>query len=391
MPRTRWMRRLLGAAAALMTLALLAEAGPASAQLAPPPESAARQLAPDDAAGEVGDAADADLNDVAGPSEQLRDATQRVTELSAQAQAAADDYASATAARNRALDVADDARSRSAAAAARADEARAQLGDYAATAYIRGGVPADLSAALDAGTPSEALTRRNTLDAVGGNSADLVRVLRDAEAAAAAALAEAQEQAALAARAEEDARDAAAAAQTAQAEAEALLASLVDTEVRAQRQAMVRARVAAFAVDGEAAVDPNGIPLELLEYGNGRIPADALSPIAGFPGHRLWEPAARSFEQLVAAAAADGVVIAVTDSYRPYEVQVRLAEQKGLYSEGGLAATPGTSDHGWGLSVDLVLGASAQEWMRTRAGAFGYVEDVPREPWHWTYYGTPAP
>jgi len=125
-------------------------------------------------------------------------------------------------------------------------------------------------------------------------------------------------------------------------------------------------------------------PAELAAYGNGRIPLDALEPI-GVGSHRLYGPAARAFRQMAADAAADGVTIGVTDSYRDYAAQVRLAQQKGLYSEGGLAATPGTSNHGWGLSLDLDLDDRALAWMRENAWRYGFVEDVPREPWHWTY------
>lgn len=46
---------------------------------------------------------------------------------------------------------------------------------------------------------------------------------------------------------------------------------------------------------------------------------------------------------------------------------------------------PGTSPHGWGMAVDLDLNAQAQSWMRANAGRFGFVEDTPREPWHWVY------
>ena len=124
-------------------------------------------------------------------------------------------------------------------------------------------------------------------------------------------------------------------------------------------------------------------PAELVAYGNGRIPTDALTSIGG--GHRLHAAAAAAYQRLQAAAAADGVHIGITDSYRDYDAQVRLAEEKGLYSQGGLAAAPGTSPHGWGLAVDLDLDGDAQAWMRTHAARFGFVEDVPREPWHWTY------
>ena len=74
------------------------------------------------------------------------------------------------------------------------------------------------------------------------------------------------------------------------------------------------------------------------------------------------------------------------DSYRTYDSQVDLAERKGLYKDGGLAAVPGTSDHGWGMAVDLSLDAGAQAWMRQHAGEYGFVEDTPREPWHWGYH-----
>jgi D-alanyl-D-alanine carboxypeptidase len=128
-----------------------------------------------------------------------------------------------------------------------------------------------------------------------------------------------------------------------------------------------------------------GVPADLAAHGNGRIPREALSEI-GSTGHRMWAPAARQYEALSAAAARDGVTIGITDSYRTFESQVDLAERKGLYKNGGLAAVPGTSDHGWGRSLDLRLDGAALAWMRENGAAFGFREDVPRESWHWTYY-----
>ena len=125
-------------------------------------------------------------------------------------------------------------------------------------------------------------------------------------------------------------------------------------------------------------------PAALVGYGNGRIPAEALSPI-GDGQHRLYAPAAASFRAMTSDAAAAGVTIGVTDSYRDYDAQVRLAEEKGLYENGGLAARPGTSNHGWGLALDLDLDAGAQSWMREHGWRYGFVESVPREPWHFEY------
>ena len=119
-------------------------------------------------------------------------------------------------------------------------------------------------------------------------------------------------------------------------------------------------------------------------YENGRIPVTALAEV-GSTGHRLAAPAAAALESLMRAAQRDGVKIGITDSYRDYDEQVDLARRKGLYSQGGLAAKPGTSDHGWGLAVDLDLDARAQAWMRANGGRFGFTENTPREPWHWKF------
>jgi D-alanyl-D-alanine carboxypeptidase len=143
---------------------------------------------------------------------------------------------------------------------------------------------------------------------------------------------------------------------------------------------------ASVPASGKAGHKHVSVPPELARYGNGRIPAGALMEI-GRGAHRLWGPAATSFRQLAAAAARDGIRIGVTDSYRSFDQQVDLARRKGLYSQGGLAATPGKSNHGWGLSLDLDLDKRAQAWMRANGARFGFIEDVPREPWHWTYYG----
>lgn len=119
---------------------------------------------------------------------------------------------------------------------------------------------------------------------------------------------------------------------------------------------------------------------------NGRVPDSQLVPL-GRGGQRLAAPAAAAFHELEAAARENGVSLRVTDSYRSYESQVDVARRKGLYSEGGLAARPGSSQHGWGLAVDLDLDQGAQAWMRANGARFGFVEDVPREPWHWTFRG----
>ena len=130
---------------------------------------------------------------------------------------------------------------------------------------------------------------------------------------------------------------------------------------------------------------PMLVPSALQLYGNGRVPPEALQPIEQ-AGHRLFAPAADAWMAAVDAAAADGITLRITDSYRTYDQQVDLVRRKGLYSEGGYGATPGTSNHGWGLAVDAdVTDPATLNWLRTNAHRFGYVEAVPREPWHWEF------
>lgn len=161
-------------------------------------------------------------------------------------------------------------------------------------------------------------------------------------------------------------------------------------EIRHQLAAL-RPPAAAVASTGFAdalstASAATGVAALQGRYENGRIPVAALKEV-GSTGHRLAAPAATALESLLRKARQEGVTIGITDSYRDYDEQVDLARRKGLYSQGGLAAKPGTSDHGWGLAVDLDLDAKAQAWMRANGPSFGFTENTPREPWHWKFAG----
>lgn len=127
-----------------------------------------------------------------------------------------------------------------------------------------------------------------------------------------------------------------------------------------------------------------------VPYANGRIPSSALTSVGG--GHKMYGDAARAFTQMRDAARRDGVNIKLTDSYRTYAAQVDVARRKGIYGvrqpngKLGLAARPGTSNHGLGRAVDVNLGASpgASQWLRANAARFGF-KTIPREPWHWEF------
>jgi LAS superfamily LD-carboxypeptidase LdcB len=65
----------------------------------------------------------------------------------------------------------------------------------------------------------------------------------------------------------------------------------------------------------------------------------------------------------------------------------------------GLAATPGRSQHGWGLAVDLcggvqTFGSEPHLWMQLNAPAFGWHHPAwagqrgsRPEAWHWEFSG----
>ncbi|BBH66754.1 hypothetical protein ACTI_34390 [Actinoplanes sp. OR16] len=151
-----------------------------------------------------------------------------------------------------------------------------------------------------------------------------------------------------------------------------------------QLQSAMASATGTPATDKAYKLNSKGVPEDLAAYGNGKIPEEALGRV-GQTGHKLWAPAAENLNRMIEDAKREGINIGITDSYRPYTEQVDLARRKGLYSQGGLAAKPGTSEHGWGMATDLDLNAKALSWMRKHAGDYGFVENVARESWHWAY------
>lgn len=123
---------------------------------------------------------------------------------------------------------------------------------------------------------------------------------------------------------------------------------------------------------------------------NGRIPTNLLADIGG--GHRLETAAADAWKRMVSAAAADGIRLGITDSYRSYDAQVDVRRRKG---DQVATATPGTSVHGWGHAVDAnVNDPQTLAWLRANGPRFGWVnpewaqrEGKSYEPWHWEFQG----
>jgi hypothetical protein len=166
-------------------------------------------------------------------------------------------------------------------------------------------------------------------------------------------------------------------------------------EERARLERERRAGIPSVTFGPAGAGCQNPYPETRGGYRNGCIPLSALSKLTFYHAHYLRSDAAAAFNRLNGAfQAAFGVPISVTDSYRSYPQQVALKKQKPR-----LAATPGRSNHGWGVAVDLggginSFGTATHQWMRANAPAFGWVlpgwaqqGGSKPEAWHWEYVG----
>ena len=185
---------------------------------------------------------------------------------------------------------------------------------------------------------------------------------------------------------------AASAAQAATAK-EADAARLATVQTQAAAQAKLAATKAAQVA--AAAAKKAALSTSLDAYANGQVPASALCPIDFAPGQQLRCDAVAPLSQLNASFRATfGADLVVSDSYRSYADQVACSRTKGR-----LCATPGTSDHGRGVAVDLGsgverLGSAQSQWMNANAGTFGWIwPDWARpggsnpEPWQWDFTG----
>lgn len=116
---------------------------------------------------------------------------------------------------------------------------------------------------------------------------------------------------------------------------------------------------------------------------NGQLPASDLAPIAQ---GQLRKDAAAAWNAMNVEARKLGIEIVPTgskSSYRTYAQQQELYQMY-LNGTGNLAAKPGTSNHGWGLAVDVATQSMRQ--MIDRIGAkYGYSKrcsDAQSEWWH---------
>ncbi len=166
------------------------------------------------------------------------------------------------------------------------------------------------------------------------------------------------------------------------------LAAVAAARAASARERASRSRVVVFSGAACTGKSTSG-------QANGNLDPGSLCPLWMAPGHRLRADAAAAFNAMSQYHASSlGSPLCVTDSYRSYSEQASLYRRKP-----GLAAVPGSSNHGWGLAVDFCggiedSGSSAHQWMKDNAPRFGWFHPSwaepsgnRPEPWHWEFNG----
>ena len=142
-------------------------------------------------------------------------------------------------------------------------------------------------------------------------------------------------------------------------------------------------------------------------YTNGEIPDDKLRPInnpSKYKGSiqsdggriRLFTEASIALDKLLEKAENDGIIFRINSAYRTFNDQVRVKK-----AYGDTAATPGTSNHGFGLAVDFSTPNFARispqdpqyKWLIQNGADFGFKrlnfagkkDGEAWESWHWEY------
>ena len=175
------------------------------------------------------------------------------------------------------------------------------------------------------------------------------------------------------------------------------------------------------------------MPSTLNGQQNGKLSAHLLTTI-GVGNARMERTAARSFIAMFAEARRAGFQVRHVGDYRPFEAQLRMFVDRyepvslAIYSvtssgnrkkwdaakaygydsiywrkkkraDGSYpatAATPGNSNHGWGLALDIAeeydndpspdpIRSIFVSWLIGNAHRYGISAELQSEPWHWRY------
>ncbi len=110
-------------------------------------------------------------------------------------------------------------------------------------------------------------------------------------------------------------------------------------------------------------------------------------PLVYRTGEGMRPDVAAAYDQMSAAAAADGVTLIVVSGFRSDAEQ---AELFAAHPDPKWVAPPGTSLHRCATELDLGP-ESAYGWLAANATRFGFVQRYSWEAWHYGYTAGPAP
>lgn len=334
-----------------------------------------------------------------GVQEELRSAGDRASAALQRVTEARTAYDQATAKADEVRVRLDGARAELAKVETKVDSTRERLRGYVAALFRGDGSGlGSFGPLLTAEDPADFINRAELLEVTNARHGEVLATLTAQRARADKLAAETAQLADDLATLEKTAADSLGAAEAAMLEADALI-TRTQRDIASRGSARLAAAITAtkgalviprFPVDGGSCGGKS-----VAGYPNGRIPTSLLCPLWGAPGMSLRGDAADAFNRMSQAYAATfGEPICVIDSYRSYDQQISVKS-----SRGSLAATPGTSNHGWGLAVDLCggierFGTAPHNWMRNNAPAFGYFHPdwaqrngSKPEPWHWEFAG----
>ena len=165
------------------------------------------------------------------------------------------------------------------------------------------------------------------------------------------------------------------------------------------------------------------MPKDLKGCRNGKLPPTLLRRIA--PSGRMHHLAAISWSILQELGKKEGLDLVHVGDYRPYEQQLSLFQSrmkpfpnvkkstqvirtfngaKWYLHNGAPVATPGTSNHGWGVAIDAALKLrgkkrrvvsittkprvacrSGLQFLLDEAPSLGWSWELQSEPWHIRY------
>lgn len=123
-----------------------------------------------------------------------------------------------------------------------------------------------------------------------------------------------------------------------------------------------------------AGIEPSGT--------NGRLSPNQLTTVQG--GYQLRSDAAQAFQNASASARKKGINLSLSSAYRSYEKQAALYANRA--SNPYPVAAPGTSNHGYGISIDIPEGTPGHNWMIANGRQFGW-KNLPGDAVHFDFVG----